>query len=78
MGAFGPWIGLLAAAFLFGLLHLLTPVYGLMAALIGLYLGWLWMASGNLLVPITVHAAYDFIALVYLVRIRKGTGELNE
>jgi membrane protease YdiL (CAAX protease family) len=72
-GSAGPWIGLLAAAVLFGLLHLLTPVYGLMAALIGLYLGWLWMASGNLLVPITVHATYDFVALVYLVRIRKGT-----
>jgi len=70
-GPAGPWIGLLAAALLFGMLHLLTPAYGIIAGLIGLYLGWLWMDSGNLLVPITVHAAYDFIALVYLVRIRK-------
>ena len=32
------------------------------------YLGWLWLASDNLLVPIVTHAAYDFAALVYLLR----------
>jgi membrane protease YdiL (CAAX protease family) len=68
----GVWIGLAVASILFGLAHLITPAYGLLAGLIGLYLGWLWIATGNLLVPITAHAAYDFLALVYLVRIRRG------
>lgn len=64
----GPWIALLAAAVLFGLLHTVTPTYALLAGLIGLYLGWLWMATGNLLVPVVVHGLYDFVALVYLVK----------
>lgn len=70
-GSAGPWVGLLAAAVLFGMLHLITPMYGLLAGAIGLYLGWMWIASDNLLAPITTHAIYDFVALVYLVRIRK-------
>jgi membrane protease YdiL (CAAX protease family) len=67
----GPWAGLVAAAFLFGLLHPLTPTYAVLAGLIGLYLGWLWMLTANLLVPITAHAAYDFLALMYLVKMRR-------
>ena len=69
----GPWgaaIALVAAAVLFGLAHAITPVYTLMAGLIGLYLGAAWLLVGNLLVPITTHAAYDFCALVYLTRMR--------
>ena len=30
---------------------------------------WLWLASGNLLVPIVAHGAYDFAALVYLLHV---------
>ncbi|MBU4272150.1 MAG: CPBP family intramembrane metalloprotease [Planctomycetes bacterium] len=71
-GPCGPWIGLLAAAVLFGLLHTITPAYALLAGLIGLYLGWLWMATGNLLVPVIVHGLYDFLVLAYLVKIRPG------
>jgi len=69
--AAGLWVGLLGAALLFGLLHWITHLYALLAGLIGLFLGWLWLASGNLLVPIAAHAAYDFLALLYLVRIRR-------
>jgi membrane protease YdiL (CAAX protease family) len=72
-GPSGMWLGLLAAASLFGLLHLITPTYAILAGAIGLYLGWLWLACGNLLVPVTAHGAYDFVALVYLVR-AKGLG----
>lgn len=69
----GVWIGLTVAALLFGVLHQITLVYGLLAALIGLYLGWLWILSGDLLVPITAHATYDFLVLVYLVKVREPT-----
>ncbi len=71
-GPYGPWIGLLAATVLFGLLHAITPAYALLAGLIGLYLGWLWMATDNLLVPVIVHGLYDFLVLAYLVKIRPG------
>ena len=67
-GPRGPWLGLLVAAMLFGLLHPVTPTYALLAALIGGYLGWLWLATGNLLVPATTHAVYDFLVLLYFVK----------
>ncbi len=64
----GPWGGLVAASVLFGLAHTVTPAYAVIAGLIGLYLGALSMASGNLLLVIVAHSLYDFVALVYLVR----------
>ncbi|NQU23898.1 MAG: CPBP family intramembrane metalloprotease [Candidatus Nealsonbacteria bacterium] len=69
-GTHGVWIGLVAAAVLFGLIHGITPMYALLATAIGFYLGGLWIATENLLVPITAHAVYDFAVFVYLVRWR--------
>ena len=40
----------------------------MLAGLFGLYLGALWLLTGNLLVAIAAHAVYDFFALLYLVR----------
>ncbi len=66
------WIGiaggLLAASVVFGLLHAITPTYALLATAVGAYLGWLALASGNLLGPMIAHGAYDFFALAYLTR----------
>ncbi len=70
-GAPGVYLGLFVAAALFGLLHFITPSYAVMAGLIGLYLGWIWLLSGNLLAPIIVHGVYDFLALVWVTRRRK-------
>ena len=53
---------------LFGLAHPITPFYAILAGLIGVYFGWLMIASENLLVPVVAHGAYDFVALIYLVR----------
>lgn len=69
-GPWGGWIAWVLAAALFGAAHWITTTYAVLATLIGLYLGWLWAVTGNLLVPILVHALYDFVALVYLTRIR--------
>lgn len=66
-GNYGVWLGLFIAAALFGLLHPITPTYAILAGLIGLYLGSLWLACGNLLAPIITHGLYDFLALTYLV-----------
>ncbi|REK11596.1 MAG: CPBP family intramembrane metalloprotease [Planctomycetota bacterium] len=64
-----PWPAIVAAGVLFGLAHMITPTYAVLAGAIGIYLGWLYVATGNLLAPIVAHAAYDFAALVYLVRL---------
>ena len=63
-----PWLALAVASVLFGLAHPITATYAVLAGLIGVYLGWLLLATDNLLVPIVTHAAYDFVALVYLLR----------
>jgi membrane protease YdiL (CAAX protease family) len=66
-GWLGTWPGLAAASALFGLVHLLTPTYGVLAALVGIYLGWVYLATGNLLPAMIAHGLYDFIALCYVV-----------
>jgi len=60
--------GLLGSNILFGLAHAVTTTYTVLAAAAGVYLGLLWEIAPqhNLLVPITTHAFYDFLALVYL------------
>lgn len=61
------WLpALLLASVLFGAVHWLTRLYAFLAGLVGLYLGALYLLTGNLLVPIVVHALYDVVALGYL------------
>ena len=61
------WLpALLIASVLFGVVHWLTGLYALLAGVVGLYLGGLYLLTGNLLVPIVVHALYDLVALGYL------------
>jgi len=64
----GVWVGLAVASLAFGALHLLSITYAALATLVGAFLGWLCLASGNLVAAITAHAVYDFIALWWLVR----------
>ena len=63
-----PWMAVGIASLLFGLVHPITKAYAILAGLIGVYFGGLYLATGNLIVPIVAHAAYDFVALVYLLR----------
>jgi len=63
-----PGVGLLVAGLLFGLAHPLSIAYAVLATLAGIYLGGLFLACDNLLVPIVTHAVYDFLALLYLLR----------
>lgn len=65
---FDPWLALALASVLFGLLHLVTPTYAVLATLMGVYLGGLYLRSHNVLVPVIAHALYDWFALAYLVR----------
>lgn len=60
--------GLLVSNLLFGLAHFVTPLYAVLAALTGVWLGLMLDAGGerNLLTPIIVHAFYDFLAFLML------------
>jgi membrane protease YdiL (CAAX protease family) len=66
-----PWVGIVLASILFGFAHPITPGYVVLAALVGLYLGWFAYYFDNLVEVILAHALYDFIGLVYLVRFEK-------
>lgn len=78
-GVLQPWMenswgmsaGLILSNILFGLVHAVTPLYALLAALVGIYLG-LSLDYGeqrNLLTPVVIHATYDFIAFLAVVHL---------
>ena len=52
----------------FGMFHAVTRLYFVLAALVGMYLGALFVGAGQLLAPVTAHALYDFVALMWLSR----------
>lgn len=64
----GPMAALSVASLLFGLAHAVTTAYFVLTFLMGLYLGWLYQATGNLLVPMMVHFLYDWIVLAWYLR----------
>lgn len=62
-------LGALAtSSIVFGLMHLITPTYAVIATFIGFYLGALALWTGNLLVPIAAHAVYDAVHLLLAKR----------
>lgn len=67
-GFFGQWLALAVAAVLFGVCHWLNTTYAILAVLAGAYFGLIFLLSGSLWTPIVAHAAYDLLALIYLVR----------
>lgn len=54
---------ILATNVLFGALHARTVLYAVIAGFVGVYLGVVFEASGNLVAPIVTHALYDAVAL---------------
>ena len=57
-------VGLVVSSIAFGMVHPITRLYIFLAALMGFYFGALLLATGNLLVPIAAHAAYDAAQLL--------------
>lgn len=61
------WIGgIVFSNLVFALVHWVTPLYALLAGLTGVYLGVAFDFGGerNLVVPILIHAIYDFLAFI--------------
>ncbi|MCK9609074.1 MAG: CPBP family intramembrane metalloprotease [Methylomonas sp.] len=77
-GALQPWLenalgmttGLWVSNAVFALAHAVTPLYALLAMLMGLYLGMSLDYGGerNLLTPIVIHGFYDFIVFLVILR----------
>jgi uncharacterized protein len=73
-GPLGIGVALVLASVLFGVCHWLNTTYAVLAMLAGAYFGLLLLATGNILTPIVAHAAYDFLALTYLIQPGKLPG----
>lgn len=69
----GPFFSLAVASFLFGCVHPITLNYALVTAGVGIYLGALYIVTDNLVPPIVAHAAYDFFALIYFLRVYQAS-----
>jgi uncharacterized protein len=77
-GVIQPWMesswgitaGLVGSNIVFGLVHAVTPLYAVLATLVGIYLGLALDYGGerNLLTPIMIHGLYDFLAFLALMR----------
>ncbi len=68
-GMLEPWIGWFWSNLLFGMAHLVTPTYGVLTFLVGLYLSWLKTCASpaNLLIPIVTHAVYDYGGFLVII-----------
>ena len=80
-GVVQPEWGLIPASVLFGIVHIGGAdmvAFGVWAGGIGALLGWLAVATGGLLAPITAHAVYDALALAYIVWIPAAAVESDE
>ena len=77
-GVIQPWMevswgktaALIGSNLLFGLAHALTPLYAVLAALVGIYLSLAldYDEQRNLLIPVIIHGLYDFLAFIALMR----------
>jgi membrane protease YdiL (CAAX protease family) len=82
-GVIQPWIesswgmaaGLIGSNVIFGLVHAVTPLYAVLAAFVGIYLGLSLDYGGerNLLTPVIIHGLYDFLAFVALMRVYRAS-----
>lgn len=70
-----PVIGLLITSLLFGAAHALSKLYFVLAAAIGLCFGWMTLYYNDLVAPMVAHSVYDFVALMYLSRVRVSSGQ---
>jgi uncharacterized protein len=68
------WTAVGIGALLFGAAHWLTLSYAVLAGLIGVYLGVVFLLTENLFVPIVAHGLYDVVALSVLARANRAAG----
>lgn len=67
---FEPWLAIGITSVAFGLMHPISQTYVVLATGVGIYLGVVYLLNDNLLVVMFAHGLYDFIALVYVSRLR--------
>ena len=63
------WAGQFLSNLVFGVVHWVTPLYALLACVIGNYLSWLVTLTepSNLLTPMVTHTIHDYLAFLVIV-----------
>ena len=63
------WAGQFLSNLVFGVVHWVTPLYALLACVIGNYLSWLVTLTepNNLLTPMVTHTIHDYLAFLVIV-----------
>ena len=61
-------VALVLSNIVFGLLHMRTVLYAVIAGGVGVYMGVIYLVTDNLLAPIVTHMLYDAVALEYTRR----------
>lgn len=62
---FGTGVAIATSSIIFGGLHAVTPVYGLLATIASIYFGLLYEIGDNLGIAIVCHGVYDVLALFW-------------
>jgi hypothetical protein len=63
-----PLLGIALSSLIFGVFHALSPLYFVLATVVGGYFGCIVMAGQDLLPAMVAHVLYDCFALAYLSR----------
>ncbi|MBI1246925.1 CPBP family intramembrane metalloprotease [bacterium] len=74
----GPVVPIMISSILFGLVHYMTEEYLVISALMGAYLGVWFYCTGDIIVPIVIHALYDWFAMVYWKKATPAAVETEE
>jgi hypothetical protein len=64
----GPFVALVIASVLFGLMHAISWEYFWMGTLIGVILGTLLLITGGLWASILCHGLYDIVTIIWILR----------
>jgi membrane protease YdiL (CAAX protease family) len=56
---------LILVSLLFGAAHAVTTTYFFLAFIISIYFGVILILTGNIIIPISIHALYDFLVLMF-------------
>jgi len=57
-------VSVVLTSVIFALGHAVTPLYALISFIASMYFGWVYLYTGDLLIPIISHSLYDMIAVV--------------
>ncbi|MCA9199197.1 MAG: CPBP family intramembrane metalloprotease [Planctomycetales bacterium] len=74
----GVWIGIGLVSLMFGAVHAISKEYIWVATAMGVYFGLIHAYFGHTWIVVVVHAAYDWVALVYLVRRHIAAARINQ